>query len=57
MLSKIREVFPKIMNTLTLGIIELVVGIFLLISPPGLAVGILVAVGIVLLVNGVFRCT
>ena len=56
MLSKIREVFPKIMNTLTLGIIELVVGIFLLISPPGLAVGILVAVGIVLLVNGVFRC-
>jgi len=56
MLSKINQIFSKYVNTLALGIIELVIGIFLLITPPGLAVAILIATGVLLLADGLIRC-
>ena len=56
MLSRIRDVLSKCYHMLTLAIVELVIGIFLLITPAGLAVAILWIIGILMIANGVYRC-
>ena len=55
MLSKIREFFSKVVNMLLLAVLEIVIGLFMLISPSGLAIGILIAMGVLLLADGVVR--
>lgn len=56
MVSKIRQLFSKIMNMLLLAILEIIIGLFMLISPSGLAIGLLIVVGGLLVANGVVRC-
>ncbi len=56
MLNHIRNLLQKFHHLLTLAIIEVALGIFLLISPSGLAVGLLWVIGLLLLADGVVRC-
>lgn len=56
MLQKIRHFVSRFLNSLTMAVLEFIIGLFLMISPSGLAVGIFLVTGILLLADGVVRC-
>ena len=56
MMVRIRDFLAKFTNTLSLAVAEAIVGIFLLISPPDLAIGILWLCGVLLVADAVVRC-